>query len=48
VGTLATVNGRLVVVQGIDAFEGGSAYHPEEAADVQVIPPKPSSPCVEP
>jgi len=26
-----------VVVQGIDAFAGGSAYHPEEAADVRVI-----------
>ncbi|MEV4702112.1 WD40 repeat domain-containing protein [Actinoplanes sp. NPDC049316] len=33
-GTLATVSGRLVVVHGIDA---GGGYHPEEAADVQVI-----------
>jgi hypothetical protein len=37
VGTLATVDGRLVVVQGIDALEGGTPYHPEAAADVQVI-----------
>ncbi|WP_433731397.1 WD40 repeat domain-containing protein [Actinoplanes sp. CA-051413] len=37
VGTLATLDGRLVVVQGIDAFGGGTGYHPEEATDVQVI-----------
>jgi WD40 repeat protein len=37
VGTLAMLDGRLVVVQGIDAFAGGTEYHPEEAADVQVI-----------
>nr|WP_221381893.1 WD40 repeat domain-containing protein [Actinoplanes polyasparticus] len=36
-GTLATVDGRLVVVQGLDAFESGSLYHPAEAADVRVI-----------
>jgi WD40 repeat protein len=37
VGTLATVDGRLAVVQGIDALDGGNPYHPEDAADVQVI-----------
>ncbi|MGW4947401.1 WD40 repeat domain-containing protein [Actinoplanes sp. NPDC004185] len=37
VGTLAMLDGRLVVVQGIDAAAGGPQYHPEEAADIQVI-----------
>lgn len=37
VGTLAMLDGRLAVVQGIDAFSGGEEYHPEDAADVQVI-----------
>ncbi|WP_125802018.1 hypothetical protein [Actinoplanes sp. ATCC 53533] len=35
-GTLATVDGRLVVIRGIDAGDGGD-YHPEEAADVEVV-----------
>jgi hypothetical protein len=37
VGTLAMLDGRLAVIQGIDAFAGGEEYHPEDAADVQVI-----------
>lgn len=32
-GALATVDGRLVVIRGIDAGD----YHPEEAADVEVV-----------
>ncbi len=35
-GTLATVDDRLVVIRGIDAGDGGD-YHPEEAADVEVV-----------
>jgi WD40 repeat protein len=37
VGTLAMMDGRLVVIQGIDAFAGGEEYHAEAAADIQVI-----------
>jgi WD40 repeat protein len=37
VGTLAMLDGRLVVLQGIDAVGGGYGYHGREAADVQVI-----------
>jgi WD40 repeat protein len=36
-GKLAMVDGRLVVIQGIDALAGGPGHHPEDAADVQVI-----------
>jgi WD40 repeat protein len=35
-GAFATVDDRLAVIRGIDAGDGGD-YHPEEAADVEVV-----------